>query len=818
MRAAIVVGCSAYDDEQIANLKYAHRDAELLSEALELRCGVATENLYLIAGRDRPGGRHPTRSELIRVLSKGPAVAARQSIETLFLVFSGHGCHSVRSGMDYLLLADTVHAAIEETAIEFGMIETLLRRWKADRTVIIMDACREYFDQSKSVGTLDAAQELKISSVEGMIVLRSCSPGERSYELEDQECGLFTSALRESLSDQGKCATYYELDQFLPAAIQRLCHKYDKPTQRPLMRVEPVSAQAANLVSAEQAVAWQRQRPFGQEAQPAVVEMRQQDGPWSDLIGIDFGTTSCLISVLSVRLDEARLVSVGGRKQVPTVLSFRPDLSYVVGGAAEAELAHNRAASFAYFKRSLGSGKAVNVGGRSITSEQAAGLIIASLKRRTEDFTGQRARRVFASCPVNFSSAQANGLAEAFVQAGFDEIRFVPEPCAASLTLVRTHFPRATSLRAIVIDLGGGTFDVAGIVMSDLVSQVIVTSGDRNIGGRDYDRILADLIRDNAIAAGVEESVLNETLLLAEGERCKILLGRHSEVQILLDIGETGEGSRREFQMVITRDVARERFASLDDRLMAIVNVVRERFLEEEPHIDVVALAGMGAKVFSIHHRLELAFAGIEVSEHYSENAVAVGLGEYLRTLGRVGGAEGKWLLINNVGRDLLVSCARYVDGQVYLGGELRENAGTALLFPNGDPIPMLRAYDLILSDGIESHELKLFERFPSDADPSLVSTFVIGAGVKRMLLSFEFDTEGALCVNFIGADSADSFQLTQLHREPTGYELEEAVPATKGWRVEASRGRRVRSSDARFPGDPAPFSRHHPYSRTRQP
>ena len=122
---------------------------------------------------------------------------------------------------------------IEETAIPLSYVSERLRRCGADNVVLLLDACRNE-GSSKGIGLGEEEQQ-------GVITLASCSPSERSYEIEALEQGSFTYALLEALRIQGagNCATVERLEQRLRDRISEINQAHRKPKQNPYAVVEP---------------------------------------------------------------------------------------------------------------------------------------------------------------------------------------------------------------------------------------------------------------------------------------------------------------------------------------------------------------------------------------------------------------------------------------------------------------------------------------------------------------------------------------------------------------------------------------------------
>ncbi|HEX6684255.1 MAG TPA: Hsp70 family protein [Candidatus Limnocylindrales bacterium] len=617
MNSAIVVGCAGYEDPDIAPLRYAARDAANVAVALREACGVPPENLIVLHDDVLDPRLRPTRSNILRQVIRASADSTPDGV--LFFFFSGHGFSSPH-GTHFLLPVDCLRDAIEETALRFDTLVGYLGRAAAPHTVLMLDACRNVVEGGKSVL---APQPVDVAALcpPGLVSLCSCEPGRVSYEADGLEAGIFSAALCEALSDIGRCRTVYELDTYLAKRVPQLTAANGKPRQVPFSRVEPLSAQHLEIVSGAKSSLWRGMTPIGSEIRPRRTP-RMAEPVSADALAIDFGTSYSLVATVGADRRPVVVPGPDGRLLIPSVVSFQSNLDYFVGATAQENERVRPHATIRHMKRALGSGETYDIDGRSITPELAASLVIRSLRRNAEEALGSPVTRCLASYPANFNRAQIAALRTAFDLAGLEVTRLVGEPNLAGLGL---NLQREATW--LVIDLGGGTFDVALLESGDGLAEIRAASGSNAVGGLDFDRALVDhasriLHEEHGLPDAVIVGV--RPLIQQEAERAKRELGRGSTATLMLDNLPDPQRGTRDVAIDVDRAQFRRLTAPLNQQIRATIERVIAAAPESGPP-DAVVLAGQGAKIFTVGEVLfELQLAG-KLTDHHPDTAVVRG-------------------------------------------------------------------------------------------------------------------------------------------------------------------------------------------------
>ena len=205
------------------------------------------------------------------------------------------------------------------------------------------------------------------------------------------------------------------------------------------------------------------------------------------IVGIDLGTTFSLVA--AVVDGRPKVLAFKGQKLLPSVVGLGPANELLVGTPARNQYVVAPERTVRSIKRKMGSSERVRLGDRAYSPPEISAFILRELKRRAESVLGHPINRAVITVPARFSDAQRQATKDAGEIAGLEVVRIINEPTAAALAY---GLQRSEARRALVYDLGGGTFDASVIELSDGIVEVRASHGDPNLGGDDFDALLAD--------------------------------------------------------------------------------------------------------------------------------------------------------------------------------------------------------------------------------------------------------------------------------------------------------------------------------------
>ncbi len=213
----------------------------------------------------------------------------------------------------------------------------------------------------------------------------------------------------------------------------------------------------------------------------------------SKIIGIDLGTTNSCVAVMEGG-QPVVIANSEGSRTTPSVVAFTKDGERLVGQVAKRQAVTNPDRTIISIKREMGTSYKVNIDGKDYTPQDISAMILTKMKETAESYLGEKVTEAVITVPAYFNDSQRQATKDAGRIAGLDVKRIINEPTAASLSY---GLDKEGSQKILVYDLGGGTFDVSILDISDGVFEVMSTNGNTRLGGDDFDQRVIDWIADS---------------------------------------------------------------------------------------------------------------------------------------------------------------------------------------------------------------------------------------------------------------------------------------------------------------------------------
>lgn len=206
------------------------------------------------------------------------------------------------------------------------------------------------------------------------------------------------------------------------------------------------------------------------------------------IIGIDLGTTNSCVSVMEGN-ESVVIPNPEGARTTPSVVAFTKEGERLVGQVAKRQAITNPDRTIASIKREMGTNHKHRIDGKEYTPQEISAMILQKLKSDAEAYLGDTVSQAVITVPAYFSDAQRQATKDAGQIAGLEVLRIINEPTAAALSYGLDH---EGTQKILVYDLGGGTFDVSLLEISEGVFEVLATNGDNKLGGDDFDKRIID--------------------------------------------------------------------------------------------------------------------------------------------------------------------------------------------------------------------------------------------------------------------------------------------------------------------------------------
>ena len=337
------------------------------------------------------------------------------------------------------------------------------------------------------------------------------------------------------------------------------------------------------------------------------------------ILGIDLGTTNSLVGVVDSGFP-ILFADKNGSRITPSVVSYSPDDAPIVGEAAKRMFSISPESTIASVKRKMGSKESYHIHGKSMTPEQVSADILIHLRNVAEEASGENFSKAVITVPAYFNDAQRTSTKRAAEIAGLEVVRIISEPTAAAIAYGLDKM--GDKSRIAVYDLGGGTFDVSILELSDGVFQVLSTSGDTELGGDDVDEVLADFIYHKAENKKLSEASVEVKILFSNAaRRCKEALSLAKEYELKIPFYD----GQKSFEMIFGLDLFNQLVTPLIEKTVKHCQKALMDSGLEKKDLDSIILVGGSSRILKVHDLVEQFF---EKSPDLSQNpdeSVAVG-------------------------------------------------------------------------------------------------------------------------------------------------------------------------------------------------
>jgi molecular chaperone DnaK len=479
------------------------------------------------------------------------------------------------------------------------------------------------------------------------------------------------------------------------------------------------------------------------------------------VIGIDLGTTNSCVCVLEGGHPVVISNAEGGRT-TPSIIGFAKGGEQLVGQLAKRQGVTNAENTVYSIKRFIGrrwedteternrvpytcikgrdSTVDVQIRGRTYTPQEVSAMILQKLKKDAQNFLGEPVEQAVITVPAYFTDAQRQATKDAGTIAGLEVLRIINEPTAAALAYGLDKAD--TEQKILVVDLGGGTFDVSVLQLGNGIYEVKATSGNNHLGGDDFDNeIVRWLIKHFRTTENVD--LLKDKMALQRlreaAEKAKVELSTMMSTSINLPFISADASGPKHLEIELTRTKFEEMVASLiESTLEPVQRALKDAELQPK-EIDRILLVGGSTRIPAVQRAIQDFFGGKELDRSVNPDE-AVAMGAAVQA-GVVGGDIKDVLLLDVT--------------PLSLGIETLGEVFTKIIERN-TTIPTSKGQEFsTATDGQTSVEIHVLqgERAMAKDNKSLGRFLLTGIppaprGVPKIEVSFDIDVNGILKVS----------------------------------------------------------------------
>ena len=329
------------------------------------------------------------------------------------------------------------------------------------------------------------------------------------------------------------------------------------------------------------------------------------------MIGIDLGTTNSLATYIDDNGEIQFIKNEYRNILIPSVVGIDENDAIIVGELAKERRMMNAGETASNFKRRMGTDAKIKVKNRTFDAQMLSSFVLKHLKENAEKQLNEKINRAIISVPAYFNDKQRRDTKMAAELAGLTVERLINEPTAAALSLGSHILDQ--NLKFIVLDLGGGTFDVTLLETFENIMEVLSISGDTMLGGEDFTTKICEIFLKNIKLSIADLSRDERTKLYTKADRAKKLISLKN-VEIEMEI------KGKKYKSEITQENFRETVKPLLVKMKVAIDKALQDGNTDAREIEKVILVGGAVKLGIIEEFVEKYFHKMRGEKIYFNN------------------------------------------------------------------------------------------------------------------------------------------------------------------------------------------------------
>lgn len=344
------------------------------------------------------------------------------------------------------------------------------------------------------------------------------------------------------------------------------------------------------------------------------------------IVGIDLGTTNSLVAFINREGNAEIIINERGNRLTPSVVYFKNESEVLVGELARSQSILKADHTINCIKRYMGSDFQVGIEERSFSAIEISALILRKLMQYAEAYLGQSVEAAVVTVPAYFNDNQRQATLLAGELAGLKILKLLNEPTAAALAY-GAKLDKEENI--LVLDIGGGTFDITLMSNEEDVCRVICSGGSSHLGGIDFDnrmarQILKTFQETNGIDLSADPVALQQ--ILTSSEKAKIDLSTVNECSVLIPYITMSERGPVHLNQNIKLEQFKFFCRDIFDEIEDLIEQTFQKAQLDKDWVDIIVLAGGASRMAGFRDMVSELFQGVEIRvEINPDEVVALG-------------------------------------------------------------------------------------------------------------------------------------------------------------------------------------------------
>lgn len=344
------------------------------------------------------------------------------------------------------------------------------------------------------------------------------------------------------------------------------------------------------------------------------------------IVGIDLGTTNSLVAWVNREGKPEIIINERGSRLTPSVVYFKNDQEVIVGEMARNQALLQGDRTVSSIKRYMGSNHEVSISGRQYTPIEISALIIRKLIQYASKVLNEKIEAAVVTVPAYFNDNQRQATFMAGELAGIKIVKLLNEPTAAALAYASEL---ANQEHILVLDIGGGTFDITLMEYENGVCRVLCTGGSSSLGGLDFDQRLCEHIctaffENNSV--DLQQDLVAMQQIQISAEKTKLDLSTVKESSILIPYISLSSTGPLHLKQVIQREQFNYLCSQLFQDIEDLIRQTLDRAGVDEKWVDVVVFAGGASRMPGFREKVSEIFPEVLIRTDINpDEVVALG-------------------------------------------------------------------------------------------------------------------------------------------------------------------------------------------------